>query len=75
MTLLSLSSVLGSRSVLKDGEGAPDPLLAEGAPGLQQRLHLQSANPGGSLIRELGPLAPTLRTAPEVSVPPKSAVN
>ena len=46
MTSLSLSSVLGSRSVLKDGEGAPDLLLAGGAPGLQQQFHLQSANPG-----------------------------
>ena len=36
MTSLSFSSVLGSRSVLKDGEGAPDPLLAGGASGLQQ---------------------------------------
>ena len=35
VTSLSFSSVLGSRSVLKDGEGAPDPLLAEGTPGLQ----------------------------------------
>ena len=36
MTSLSFSSVLGSKSVLKDGEGAPDPLLAGGASGLQQ---------------------------------------